>query len=169
MYWYDFGRRDVYVGHGGKFDYDDDCKTVSSAEMEKIKKMFSENLLKIYYSDERSYDNSDDDRASDSYYSSASYVYREVDLEQDLYGLVMRGGEIVGVVFYVKNNRGDAYAQVFNFDGKPKNSMTLGYSASHSSSYTTVCRVELVKKGENGAPESAKSANFIQHEMYPEL
>ena len=27
----------------------------------------------------------------------------------------------------------------------------------------------FVKKGENGAPESAKEARFIQHEMYPEI
>ena len=159
----------MYVGCGGKFNRKRDCKAVSPEEMEKIRKLFSEHLLKIYYTDQSSYDNSDDDRASDSYYSSASYVYREVDLEQDLYGLVMRDGEITGVVFYVKNNRGDANACVFSFDGKPRSSMTLGYSASHSSSYETVCRVELVKKGENGAPESARTARFIQHEMYPEL
>lgn len=169
MYWYDFGRRDVYVGCGGRFRHRADCKVISPEEKKKIESIFAEHLLKIYYTDERSYDNSDDERASDSYYSSASYVYREVDLEQDLYGLVMRDGEIVGVVFYVKNNSREVYATVFNFNGRPKNSMTLGYSASHSSSYTTVCRVELVKKGENGAPESAKKARFIQHEMYPEL
>lgn len=168
MYWYDFGRQDVYVGCGGRFRRSD-CKAISLAEKEKIAEFFSKHLLKIYYSDTSSYDNSDDERAGDSYHSSSSYVYREVNVERDLYGLVWREGEIVGVVFYVKNNSRDVYAKVFNFNGQPKNSMTLGYSASHSSSYTTVGRVMLVKRGEDGAPDSAKEANFIQHEMYPEI
>mgnify|MGYP007112549910 CR=1 FL=1 len=168
MYWYDFGRSDVYVGNGGDFKRNH-CKVASPEEKEKIAKLFSEHLLKIYYTDQSSYDNSDDERAGDSYYSHSSYVYRSVNLEQDLYGIVMRDGEITGVVFYVKNDRGDAYAEVFNFNGQPKNSMTLGYSASHSSSYTTVIRVELVKKGENGVPETAKHASFIQHHRYPQI
>jgi len=169
MYWYDFGRGDVYVGVGGKFKHHKDCKTVTAEEKEKIKTIFAKHLLKIYYTDQRSYDNSDDERASDSYYSSASYVYRTVNLEQDLYGLVVRDGEVKGVVFYIKDDRGDAYAEVFHFNGVPRNSATMGYSASHSSSYTTICRVELVNRGENGVPEDAKEARFIQHERYPEL
>ena len=168
MYWYDFGRQDVYVGTGGKFRRED-CRAVSLAEKERITEFFSKHLLKIFYSDESSYDNSDDDRVTDSYHSSSSYAYREVDCKQDLYGVVMRDGEITGVVFYVKDNSRNVYANVFNFDGKPKNSMTLGYSASHSSSYTTVGRVMLVKRGEDGAPESAHKAKFIQHTMYPDI
>ena len=168
MYWYDFGRNDVYVGSGGRFRRSD-CKAVSMEEKKKIQSFFAEHLLKIHIGEERSYDNSDDERVTDSYHSSSTYVYREVDTEQDLYSVAMRDGEIVGIVFYVKNNSRDVYANVFNFSGKPKNSMTLGYSASHSSSYTTVCRVELVKKGVDGAPERAGKGKFIQHEMYPEI
>ena len=66
MYWYDFGRNDVYVGDGGRFSHDH-CKVISSEEKEKIASFFSEHLLKIYFDDESSYDNSDDERASDSY------------------------------------------------------------------------------------------------------
>lgn len=168
MYWYDFGRYEIYAGSGGNFRHSD-CKTISQDEKQNIADFFSTRLLKIYFEDTRSYDNSDDERVSDSYSCSNSYVYREVDVEQDLYGLVMKDGEIKGVVFYVKNNSRDVYAKVFNFDGVPQNYMRLGYSASHSSSYTTVVRVMLVNKGENGAPESAKKARFIQHEMYPEI
>ena len=168
MYWYDFGRNDVYAGNGGNFRRSD-CITISQAEKQKIADFFSTRLLKIYFEDQRSYDNSDDERVEDSYSYSNSYVYREVNVERDLYGLVMHGGEIKGVVFYVKNNSRDVYAKVFNFDGKPKTFMRLGYSASHSSSYKTVVRVMLVNKGENGAPESAKEASFIQHELYPEI
>lgn len=168
MYWYDFGRNDVYSGNGGNFRRSD-CITISQAEKQKIADFFSTRLLKIYFEDQRSYDNSDDERVEDSYSYSNSYVYREVNVERDLYGLVMHDGEIKGVVFYVKNNSRDVYAKVFNFDGKPKTFMRLGYSASHSSSYKTVVRVMLVNKGENGAPESAKEASFIQHELYPEI
>lgn len=169
MYWYSFGRDEVYVGNGGKFKRNKDCKDASYEQQARIKALFADHLLKIYYTDQYGYDNSDDDRASDSYYSSASYVYRTVNLEQDLYGIAMRDGEVTGVVFYVKDDRGDAYATVFNFDGKPRSYVTMGYSASHSSSYTTICRVELVKRGESGAPEDAQSARFIQHKRYPEL
>ena len=43
MYWYDFGRNDVYVGNGGKFDFRD-CKKISAEEKEKVKQFFSEHL-----------------------------------------------------------------------------------------------------------------------------
>ena len=43
--------------------------------------------------------------------------------------------------------------------------MTLGYSASHSSNYVTVTKVELVKKGENGAPLEGAYINFEPSEM----
>ena len=169
MYWYDFGRNDVYVGNGGKFRWSD-CKTISAEEKERVVQFFSEHLLKVYYTDERSYDSSDDERASDSYSSHSSYVYREMDTEQEMFGVVMHGGEIVGVAFFKNPKSGsDVYVHVFNFSGTPKNYMTLGYSASHSSSYTTVVRVELVKKGEGGAPESASKLSMIQHEMYPSI
>ena len=80
MYWYDFGRNDVYVGSGGRFKKSD-CKAISAAEKEKIIKFFDEHLLKIYTSEYSSYDNSDDERVTDSYRSHSSYVYRELDVE----------------------------------------------------------------------------------------
>jgi len=168
MNWYDFGRNDVYIGCGGRFKRSH-CETISRAEKDKVAEYFRDKLIKIYFEDGRSYDNSDDERAKDSFRRTSSYVYRTVDVGQDLYGLVWNNGEIIGVVFYVTNTRGDADANVFYFSGHPQTSMTLGYSASHSSSYTTVCGVELVKKGEDGAPEDAKQARFIQSKMYPEI
>ena len=164
----DFHKNEIYVGNGGRFTHED-CKRISAEEKEKIASFFSAYLLKIHVGDESSYDNSDDERVSDSYHSSSSCVYREVNVEDDLHGLVLRDGEVTGVVFYVKDNSRNVYATVFNFNGVPKTYIRLGYSASHSSSYTTVSRVELVKKGENGAPERAKEATFIQHEMYPDI
>lgn len=168
MYWYDFDRYEVYAGTSGDFRHSN-CITISKEEKQKITDFFSTRLLKIFFEDKRSYDNSDDERVIDSYSCSNSFVFREVDVENDLYGLVMRNGEITGVVFYVKDNSRDVYAKVFNFNGEPKTFMMLGYSASHSSSYTTVVRVMLVNKGENGAPETAKKANFIQHRLYPSI
>ena len=168
MYWYNFGRNEVYIGNGGNFRHSRDCMSISSEEKQKIADFFSERLLAIYKEYDRSYDNSDDERVIDSHHSSSSCVYREVDVENDLYGLVMRNGEVTGIVFYIKDGN-DIYTKVFNFNGEPATWMRLGYSASHSSSYTTVERVKLVKKGENGAPESAKKATFIQSQMYPEI
>lgn len=168
MYWYDFGRLDVYVGKGGRYN-DDDVRTISLEKKEKIAKLFDEHLLKIYYTDESSYDNSDDDRASDSYHSSRTYVYRQVNVKQDLFGIVMNGDEVVGIAYYVNNNRRDTYVYVFYFSNNPKSTMTLGYSASHSSNFTTVYKVELVKKGENNVPTQAKEMSFIQGEMYPDI
>ena len=167
MYWYDFGRNDVYVGTGGRFRRED-LKTVSDAEKARIAAFFSEHLLKIYEESTRSYDNSDDERVTDSQSSSSNYVYREVNTERDLYGVVMQGDEITGIVFYIKDGR-DVTCKVFHFNGVPEAYMMLGYSASHSSSYQTVGRVMLVKKGENGAPTEAREANFIQSKMYPEI
>ena len=144
MYWYDFGRNDVYVGTGGRFRRQD-MKTVSGEEKACITAFFSEHLLKIYEENTRSYDNSDDERVTDSSSSSSNYVYREVNTERDLYGVVMQGDEITGIVFYIKDGR-DVTCKVFNFNGVPEAYMMLGYSASHSSSYQTVGRVMLVKR-----------------------
>ena len=169
MNWYDFRRDQVYVGNGGRFKRDKDLASISWAEIEKIKTLFAEHLLKIYEEDESSYDNSDDERVIDSHRSSSRYIYREVDVDQDLYGLVVRDGEVKGVVFYVKEDAYETRAVVFNFDGNPKQWMRLGYSASHSSSYTTVGRVKLVKRGEDDAPQSARKVSFIQSRNNPSL
>ena len=156
-----FGEFDVYIGKGGQFNFDKkrELRQVSPEELEKITKLFSEHLLKVYYTDSSSYSSCDDDRAGDFDCSGSTYVYKELDLRYDLKGLVMHDGEIVGIVFYVKDGD-DIEAKVFYFSNQPKNTMTLGYSASHSSNYITVFKVELVKKGENGAPEHASSISF---------
>ena len=167
MNWYDFNRYEIYAGNGGRFSHRD-CKRISAEEKQKIADFFSTRLIKIYFEDQSSYDNSDDERAEESYSRSSSYVYREVNVEQDLYGLFIKDGEVKGVVFYVVEGNNES-AEVFYFAGKPRNTMWLGYSASHSSNWTIVCGVELVNKGENGAPTEAKEATFIQSKMYPNI
>ena len=66
MYWYDFPKNEIYVGEGGEYKRKH-FRAVTSAEREKIEKLFADHILKIFYTDESSYDNSDDERASDSY------------------------------------------------------------------------------------------------------
>ena len=158
MAWDKFGINDIYVGTGGKFKCDSkDIKCITAEEKEKITKLFSEHLLKIHYKETDSYDSSDDDRAGDYYGAYATYTYRSVDVDHGVEGLVMHNGEIVGVVFYVHYGNDEVWAYVFYFSNEPRNAMKTGYSTSHSSSYTTVFRVELVKKGENGVPMDAPS------------
>lgn len=116
-------------------------------------------LLKIYYSDSYSYDDSDDDRSGCFSTSSSSVVYGDLDPYYDSEAMIWMDNEIKGVVFRVTESR-EEYRYAFFFDGSIHQTMTLGYSASHSSNYIYVNRVELVKKGENGAPQSGKSISF---------
>ena len=51
------GRYEIYAGSGGNFRHSD-CKTISQDEKQKIADFFSTRLLKIYFEDTRSYDNS---------------------------------------------------------------------------------------------------------------
>lgn len=62
----------------------------------------------------------------------------------------MVDNKIVSVVFVVDKGKSSEYTRAFSFDGKIAQTMRLGYSASHSSSFTYVDRVSLVKKGTNG-------------------
>ena len=109
-------------------------------------------LLYVEGTETSSYDDSDDDRAG-SYWSQSSFGhYYEIGLRENSKHLLRIDGKIRGVVFY-----------------SIKNSMSLGYTASHSSDYTVVEKVSLVKRGEGNAPESAKVIDFSQSKMYPEI
>jgi len=125
-------------------------------------------LLKLELSHESSSDNSDDERASD-YYSSYDYeTYWEIDARNNTKYLLMFEGEIRGVAFYVTPKSGSEVRKyAFFFDGSVAQPMCLGYSASHSTNYTTLNRLTLVEKGVNGAPEEGRYARFDPHEMYP--
>ena len=80
----------------------------------------------------------------------------------------MVDGKIIGVVFTVTNGN-DKYFKAFSFDGKVAQSMRLGWSASHSSSFVYVDKVSLINKEDKEAPEEARDADFVQSEMYPSL
>lgn len=126
-------------------------------------------LLKIEGTETSSYDNSDDDRASCSSSSSKFVTYRRIDPYKDSEALLWSdGGKICGIVFRIKSgSKTTPYA--FLFESKESSSLRLGYSASHSSSYTYIERVTLVKKGENGAPNEARSLSFERSETDPDI
>ncbi len=137
---------------------------IPPAQLRAIADKLDEYLLKIEYEVEHSYDNSDDDRCEDSYSRYDSYTYREMDIRHNSKALLRIDGEIRGLVFRVKGDREDD-PHIFLFDGSRNFSMTLGYSASHSSDYMFIKKMALVKKGENGAPESAVKVRFNPYKL----
>ena len=94
--------------------------------------------------------------------------YVKVDAHQDKDVLLWRDGEIVGVVFTIRAGSSEKERRFF-FDGSVSEGFTVGYSASHSSRYTDVDRVSLVKKGENGAPVEGGYMNFSPSENNPDI
>ena len=156
--------RKIYVTKGyitpeGNFGTKKKPIDIPPSDFEPAAKRLDGYLLKIYYTDSYSYDDSDDDRAGCYSSSSASVVYGELDPYYNSEAMIWMESEIKGVVFRVTEGR-EEYRYAFLFDGSINQTMTLGYSASHSSNYIYVNRVELVKKGENGAPQRGDSISF---------
>lgn len=125
-------------------------------------------LLALEETATTSYDDSDDERVTPSQTYTKNVRYREINPKENAEHLLMVDNEIVGVVFTVKNGN-DRYFRAFSFDGKIAQSMRLGWSASHSSSFQYVDRVSLKLRGKDGTPKEAKDANFVQSEMFPSL
>lgn len=115
-----------------------------------------------------SYDDSDDERVTPTRRETVRRKYREINPRENAEHLLMVDDKIVGVVFVVKNGN-DQYTRAFSFDGTIAQSMRLGYYASHSSYFEYVDRVSLVKRGQNGVPNTDREARFSQSEMYPSL
>lgn len=142
--------------------------SLPAEQLEEEAKRLEGYLLKFDLTVTSSYDSSDDDRVEDSYDRYDRTVYGKIDLYEDSEAYLLMDGEIKGIVFRVKPNRGNEIeSHVFFFDGSVAQSASLGYSASHSSRYTYVNEVTLAKKRENGAPEEGRDIRFEQHEMYP--
>ena len=116
----------------------------------------------------RSYDDSDDERVEPTSSYSVKRIFRELNPRKNTEHLLMVDGKIIGVVFTVTNGN-DKYFKAFSFDGKVAQSMRLGWSASHSSSFVYVDKVSLINKEDKEAPEEARDADFVQSEMYPSL
>ena len=124
--------------------------------IQKCQNFFSNYLLRIDVSDYSSYDSSDDDRASDSTYRSSSTVYRDLDIFNYSKMLVVIEEELVGIVIEVHHMcRDDNSMNIFTFDGKIQENISVGYSASHSSQYFYINKIALVKKGVDGVPNDA--------------
>lgn len=160
-------RKGIYEKDG--FRVVRDLHPIDEAEFEAFCESVDGYLLSLDSTNTSSYDDSDDERVEDSSRISYSSVYRELNPRENAESLLMVDGKIVGVVYVINKGKSDEYTRAFSFDGKIAQTMRLGYSASHSSSYTYVDRVSLVKKGKNGVPETAREASFFQSEMFPSL
>ena len=150
----------------GKVEIINKSGVISQRDFNLVVEEFKDKLLYIEGEDTHSYDNSDDERASCHSSKTPFGRYYEIDFESDSQHLIRINGKIVGVIFHVKDGYNVDYYP-FLFDGSIKRMIRLGYSASHSSSYTYVEKVSLLKRGEKGAPESARMINFKQSKMYP--
>ncbi|MBR2467595.1 MAG: hypothetical protein IKB42_00925 [Clostridia bacterium] len=150
-----------YFNEENKFVIKSKLLKVDNEKIEELDKFLNDHLLKIEYTYKSSYDNSDDDRVEeDSHNEYDSTTYRKIEAKKDANHLLFVDGELQGVVFRTKPDR----ESVFFFDGREYHTLTLGYSASHSSCYSTIYKITLVKKGENGAPEKGGYINFTPYE-----
>lgn len=140
---------------------------ITEKEFSVLEEELNDYLLYVEGTEESSYDNSDDDRAG-CYSSRSPYGrYYEIKPRENSKHLLYIDGKIVGVVFYVSRGYSEVEYYPFLFDNSIKNSIMLGYSASHSSDYTYIEKVSLVKRGENGAPETARTISFHQSKTSP--
>lgn len=142
---------------------------ISKEEFLKLTEEFKDYLLYVEGTKTSSYDNSDDERAECSSHDTPFGRFYELSPMENSEHLLRIDGKIKGVVFFIKSGSDKFEYRPFLFDNSIKNTARLGYSASHSSSFTYIEKVSLVKKGENGVPETAKTINFIQSEMYPSI
>ena len=159
---------EVYLNEKGYIRVKKSFVSLPAEKIEEEAKRLEGYLLKFDLTETSSYDNSDDDRVEDSSDSYDRTVYGTIDLYEDSEAYVLADGKIKGIVLRVKQSRGnDIDTHVFFFDGSVAQTASMGYSASHSSRYTYVNKVTLVRKNKNGAPDEGRSIRFEQHEMYP--
>lgn len=162
----------IYVRKGiyenGDFRVLNKLVPLDEERFEKVCKQLEPYLLSLEEVSISSYDDSDDERVTPTRRETVRRKYREINPRENAEHLLMVDDKIVGVVFVVKNGN-DQYTRAFSFDGTIAQSMRLGYYASHSSYFEYVDRVSLVKRGQNGVPNTDREARFSQSEMYPSL
>lgn len=153
----------------GRFTVKKKFGNIAVSELEAFAEETKDFFLKFELTETESYDDSDDDRWSCGTDIFHRTVYAELDPIKDSEALLSVEGRIVGVVFRVtpKSSHDPEEQCAFFFDGSVAQRTTLGYSASHSSRHTSVDRITLVRRGEDGAPAKGASIRFKQHEMYP--
>lgn len=138
--------------------------SVSNEKFEKLVEGLDNYFLYVEGVEESGYDNSDDDRAGCSRSRWPFRYYYEIEPRENSKHLLVIDGKVAGVVFFIRKGYSDVYYKPFLFDNSITNSIRLGYSASHSSNFTYIEKVSLVKKGENGLPETGKTISFILSE-----
>ncbi|MBR2460333.1 MAG: leucine-rich repeat domain-containing protein, partial [Clostridia bacterium] len=143
-------------------------KAIVASVFEPAARELLECVLKIEGENYSSYDNSDDERASSSSNQYGFVRYGRIDPFNDNDYIIWDGDRPRGVVFRVKSGRDTSYHR-FYFDQSINETVRLGYSASHSSSYTYINNIKLVKKGEDGAPDEGGYINFNPSENYPDF
>lgn len=162
----------IYVRKGiyenGDFRVLNKLVPLDEERFEKVCKQLEPYLLSLEEVSISSYDDSDDERVTPTRRETVRRKYREINPRENAEHLLMVDDKIVGVVFVVKNGN-DQYTRAFSFDGTIAQSMRLGYYASHSSYFEYVDRVSLVKRGQNGVPNTDREARFSQSEIYPSL
>ncbi len=160
---------DAHFDEQGQLVIDKKRGTISKEELDAISERFKDFLLKVQGTEESSYDNSDDERVTDSYSEYKFTSYFELDPMNNCEHLLRVDGEIKGVCFTItpKLSSSGIRRRAFFFDDSISECFSLGYSASHSSSYTHVDSVVLVKRGLDGAPNEGRNIRFEQHELYP--
>ena len=162
----------IYVRKGiyenGDFRVLNKLVPLDEERFEKVCKQLEPYLLSLEEVSISSYDDSDDERVTPTRRETVRRKYREINPRENAEHLLMVDDKIVGVVFVVKNGN-NQYTRAFSFDGTIAQSMRLGYYASHSSYFEYVDRVSLVKRGQNGVPNTDREARFSQSEMYPSL
>ncbi|MBO5313137.1 MAG: hypothetical protein J6B29_04135 [Clostridia bacterium] len=142
---------------------------LSRKEFDELIKDIKDCLLYVEGVDESGYDNSDDDRCG-CYSSRAPFgIYYEPDFLDNCEHLLRIDGKIAGVVFFVSHGSREMTYEPFLFDNSIPNSLTLGYSASHSSQYYHINKVSLVRRGENGAPQKGKEIYLRQSKNSPSI
>ena len=139
---------------------------ISAEKFEALIADLKDCLLYIQGEETRSYDNSDDDRVESSSRSWSFGHYFEIEPWKNSKHLLRIDVKLRGVVFHISSGRDVSY-YAFLFDNSIKRTLSMGYSASHSSEYTYVEQVSLVKRGQNGAPETGSYLRYEQNEMYP--
>lgn len=139
---------------------------ISAEEFEMLIAEFKDCLFHVQGDGSSSYDDSDDERVEcvSRHYGFSRYF--EMDLWEDSQYLLRIDGKIRGVVFHITSGSNVEY-HPFLFDNSIKKTLRMGYSASHSSCFTYIERVSVVKKGENGAPDEGGNLRFAQNEMFP--
>ncbi len=139
---------------------------VTAEEFETLIADFKDCLFWVQGDGSYSHDDSDDERAGCDARCYGFSRYFEIEPWENSKYFLRIDGKIRGIVFHITSGNNVEYYP-FLFDNSIKKTLRMGYSASHSSCFTYIEKVSVVKRGEDGAPKEGRSLRFAQNEMYP--